>query len=50
MTKPIVSLAVMMLHDQGRLQLHDPVAKYIPEHRQDESLQSYIRSRRFAIR
>ena len=30
MTKPIVSLAVMMLHDEGRLQLHDPVAKYIP--------------------
>ncbi|MDE2857758.1 MAG: serine hydrolase [Chloroflexota bacterium] len=30
MTKPIVSLALMMLHDAGRLQLHDPVAKYIP--------------------
>ena len=30
MTKPIVSLALMMLHDEGRLQLHDPVAKYIP--------------------
>jgi len=30
MTKPIISLAIMMLHDQGRLQLHDPVAKYIP--------------------
>lgn len=30
MTKPVVSLAVMMLHDEGRLQLHDPVAKYIP--------------------
>ncbi len=30
MTKPIVSLAVMMLHDEGRLQLHDPVAKFIP--------------------
>lgn len=30
MTKPIISLAIMMLHDEGRLQLHDPVAKYIP--------------------
>ena len=30
MTKPVVSLALMMLHDEGRLQLHDPVAKYIP--------------------
>ena len=30
MTKPVVSLAVMMLHDEGRLQLHDPVAKYLP--------------------
>ena len=30
MTKPIVSLALMMLHDEGRLQLHDPVSRYIP--------------------
>ncbi len=30
MTKPVISLALMMLHDEGRLQLHDPVAKYIP--------------------
>ena len=30
MTKPIVSLAVMMLHDEGRLQLHDSVGKFIP--------------------
>ena len=30
MTKPIVSVALMMLHDEGRVQLHDPVAKYIP--------------------
>ncbi len=30
MTKPIVSLALMMLHDEGKLQLHDPVARYIP--------------------
>ncbi|MBX3610469.1 MAG: beta-lactamase family protein [Hydrogenophaga sp.] len=30
MTKPIVSLAVMMLAEQGRLLLSDPVGKYIP--------------------
>lgn len=31
MTKPIVSVAVMMLMEQGRLLLNDPVAKYLPE-------------------
>lgn len=31
MTKPIVSAAVMMLNEQGRLALNDPVAKYIPD-------------------
>lgn len=31
MTKPIVSVALMTLHDEGRFQLQDPVAKYIPE-------------------
>lgn len=31
MTKPIVSVAVMMLMEQGQLLLSDPVAKYLPE-------------------
>ena len=31
MTKPIVSAAVMMLWEEGRFLLGDPVAKYIPE-------------------
>ena len=31
MTKPIVSVALMMLVEQGRLLLRDPVAKYLPE-------------------
>lgn len=31
MTKPIVSVAVMMLMEQGRLFLDDPVGKYLPE-------------------
>ena len=31
MTKPIVSVAVLMLMEQGKLQLSDPVSKYLPE-------------------
>ena len=31
MTKPIVSVAVMMLWEEGRLLLSDPIGKYIPE-------------------
>lgn len=30
MTKPLVSLAALMLAEEGRLQLVDPVAKYLP--------------------
>ena len=30
MSKPITSVAAMMLIDQGKLKLDDPVAKYIP--------------------
>ncbi len=31
MTKPIVSLGIMMLYEEGRFQLDDPISKYIPE-------------------
>ncbi len=31
MTKPITSVATMMLVEEGRISLSDPVAKYIPE-------------------
>jgi CubicO group peptidase (beta-lactamase class C family) len=31
MTKPITSVAVMILYEEGHFQLDDPVAKYIPE-------------------
>jgi CubicO group peptidase (beta-lactamase class C family) len=31
MTKPIVSLGVMLLYEEGRFQLDDPISKYIPE-------------------
>lgn len=31
MTKPITSVAVMMLFEEGKLLPHEPIAKYIPE-------------------
>jgi CubicO group peptidase (beta-lactamase class C family) len=31
MTKPITSLAVMMLHEEGRFLLEDPVSRFLPE-------------------
>jgi len=31
MTKPITSVAAMMLYEEGHFQLDDPVSKYIPE-------------------
>ena len=32
MTKPIVSVALMTLFDEGKFQLDDPVSKYLPEY------------------
>jgi CubicO group peptidase (beta-lactamase class C family) len=32
MTKPIISVAIMMLMEQGKLLLSDPVGKYLPEY------------------
>ena len=31
MTKPITATAVLMLQDEGKLNVSDPVAKYLPE-------------------
>jgi CubicO group peptidase (beta-lactamase class C family) len=31
MTKPVTAVAAMMLHDEGKFRLTDPVAKYLPE-------------------
>ena len=31
MTKPITSLAIMMLHEEGRFLLNDPISKWLPE-------------------
>ena len=30
MTKPVVGVALMLLHEEGKWQLNDPVSKYIP--------------------
>ena len=31
MTKPITGVALMMLYEEGKFLLNEPVAKYIPE-------------------
>jgi CubicO group peptidase (beta-lactamase class C family) len=31
MTKPITSVALLMLYEEGRFQLSDPIARYLPE-------------------
>lgn len=31
MTKPLTSVAVMMLHEQNKLNIDDPISKYLPE-------------------
>ena len=31
MTKPVVALAILMLVEEGKVRLTDPVAKFIPE-------------------
>jgi CubicO group peptidase (beta-lactamase class C family) len=31
MTKPVTSVALLMLYEEGRFQLSDPIAKYLPE-------------------
>ena len=33
MTKPITAVALMMLYEQGKVDLYDPVEKYLPGYR-----------------
>lgn len=42
MTKPVVSVAAMMLYEEGMFFLDDPVAKYLPEL---DSLRVYVQGR-----
>jgi len=39
MTKPITSTAIMLLYEQGKLLLSDPVSKYIPEFKNQKVLE-----------
>ena len=40
MTKPITSVAIMMLYEEGHFQLDDPVSRFIPEFKDMEVLDS----------
>ncbi len=42
MTKPITSVALMMLYEQGAFQLNDPVTRYIPEWKNMRVFQSGV--------
>ncbi len=37
MTKPVTAVAVMMMQDEGKLAVDDPVSKYLPEFRGDKA-------------
>jgi len=45
MTKPVTSVAAMMLYEEGKLKLDDPVSKYIPDFK---SLKVYAESGKHA--
>jgi CubicO group peptidase (beta-lactamase class C family) len=40
MTKPITTVAVMMLYEEGRFRLHDPVYTYLPEFKDVQVVES----------
>ncbi len=41
MTKPITSIALMMLYEQGKFQLFEPVSRYIPAYGKTKVLRGY---------
>ncbi len=41
MTKPVTSVGIMMLYEQGRLRLDDPVSAYLPAYKGREVLASF---------
>src|SRR5207249_581281 len=41
MTKPVTSIAIMMLKEQGKLGLDDPVSKYLPAFQNREVISSF---------
>ena len=46
MTKPVTGTALMMLYEEGKFQLDDPIAKYAPEF---QNLMVYPWSRRWSF-
>jgi methyl acetate hydrolase len=44
MTKPVTSVAAMMLYEQGRLSLDEPVKAYLPDYEQPPVLVSFDRA------
>lgn len=49
MTKPIICTALMTLHEEGRFQLFDPVAKYLPAFGKVRVLESDVRGNHRAV-
>jgi methyl acetate hydrolase len=41
MTKPVTSAAIMLLQEQGKLRLDDPVSKYLPEFKDREVVANF---------
>src|SRR5690606_34161542 len=41
MTKPLTSVAVLMLAEEGKLALEDPLARHLPGYRQPQVLASF---------
>ncbi len=46
-SKPITATAILMLMEEGKLKLTDPVGKYIPEFRNSKVAVETVRGRRF---
>lgn len=41
MTKPVTSVAIMMLVEQGKIRLDDPISKYLPEYKGREVIAAF---------
>lgn len=49
MSKPLTTLAVMMLYEEGRFQLDDPISKYIPEFKNPRVLVTPVDEKPYTI-
>ena len=48
MTKPVTSAGIMMLYEQGKLGLDDPVSNYLPAYKGREVIATFVRDRALA--